>query len=440
MVVAVVDPAPGRGASWAAAGMLAPVSEVHYGEEALLELNLASARQWPAFAAELAGAVGHGVGYRPCGTLVVAVDDGDRAWAEELVRYPARARPRRDVAHRGARPASSSRASPRACAGRSGGGRPPGGQPRAGDALIEAVAGAGVDVRRIAAAAVELAGGAVHGVALGDGEVLDAPVVVLAAGCWSGTVGGLPDGVVPRRARSRARSCAFRRPGRPELGRTVRAMVHGASVYVVPRADGSVVVGATVEEQGYDTSVSAGAVYELLRDAYRVVPGVTEMVLDEASAGLRPGSPDNAPLIGPVAVPGAGGWCSPRATTATASCSPRSPPTRWPPWCPEGSRRPPRRRSGRPAWPRRRRAPAPERRCHAGHRARRAGRRCPSVNGEPGPVAPGATVAELVALWCPSPRGIAVACNGQVVPRSSWATTRLSCQDRVEIVTATAGG
>ena len=147
-----------------------------------------------------------------------------------------------------------------------------------------------------------------HGVALGDGEVLDAPVVVLAAGCWSGTVGGLPDGAVPRLRPVKGEILRLSGArGAPVLGRTVRAMVHGASVYVVPRADGSVVVGATVEEQGYDTSVSAGAVYELLRDAHRVVPGVTEMVLDEASAGLRPGSPDNAPLIGPVAVPGAPG-------------------------------------------------------------------------------------------------------------------------------------
>jgi glycine oxidase len=78
-------------------------------------------------------------------------------------------------------------------------------------------------------------------------------------------------------------------------------------VYVVPRHGGSVVVGATVEEQGFDTDVTAGAVYELLRDAHRVVPAVTEMVVAETSAGLRPGSPDNAPIVGPSTVPGAGG-------------------------------------------------------------------------------------------------------------------------------------
>ena len=92
--------------------------------------------------------------------------------------------------------------------------------------------------------------------------------------------------------------------GRPLLRRSVRGVVQGASVYLVPRADGTVVVGATVEEQGFDTTVTAGAVYELLRDARRVVPGVTELALTEAIAGLRPGSPDNAPLVGPTSVDG----------------------------------------------------------------------------------------------------------------------------------------
>lgn len=308
MAVAVVDPEPGRGASWAAAGMLAPVSEVHYGEEPLLELNLASARRWPAFADELAGAVGHPIGYRACGTLIVAADEGDRAWAEELVRYQRqlgldvtwlsgraarRLEPSLAPGVRGAIwAADDHQVDNRVLVG----------------ALIEAVTAAGADVRRVPAAAVECAAGAVRGVALGDGTVLDAPVVVLAAGCWSGTIGGLPDGAVPplRPVKGEILRLSGAR-GAPVLGRTVRAVVQGASVYLVPREDGTVVVGATVEEQGFDASVSAGAVYELLRDAHRVVPGVTEMVLDEASAGLRPGSPDNAPIIGPAAVAGADG-------------------------------------------------------------------------------------------------------------------------------------
>jgi glycine oxidase len=75
-------------------------------------------------------------------------------------------------------------------------------------------------------------------------------------------------------------------------------MVHGNSIYLVPRADGTLVVGATVEERGYDTSIQAGAVFELLRDARSVLPGVAEFELVESFAGLRPGSPDNGPFIG----------------------------------------------------------------------------------------------------------------------------------------------
>ncbi len=88
------------------------------------------------------------------------------------------------------------------------------------------------------------------------------------------------------------------------LGRTVRGLVRGSSVYLVPRADGELVVGATQEELGPDTTVTAGGVWELLRDARLLVPGITELELAEAQAGLRPGTPDNAPVIGPGALPG----------------------------------------------------------------------------------------------------------------------------------------
>jgi glycine oxidase len=81
-------------------------------------------------------------------------------------------------------------------------------------------------------------------------------------------------------------------------------VVKGFSIYLVPRLDGEIVVGATEEEQGYDTTVTAGGVWELLRDAREILPGVTELEFAEVSAGLRPGSPDNAPMMGPTALPG----------------------------------------------------------------------------------------------------------------------------------------
>lgn len=90
----------------------------------------------------------------------------------------------------------------------------------------------------------------------------------------------------------------------PFLSRTVRAVVRGSQVYLVPRENGELVVGATSEELGWDTTVTAGGVYELLRDAHELVPGITELPLTETRAGLRPGSPDNAPLLGPTELAG----------------------------------------------------------------------------------------------------------------------------------------
>jgi len=83
-----------------------------------------------------------------------------------------------------------------------------------------------------------------------------------------------------------------------------RRIVASERVYLVPRPDDRLIVGATVEEQGFDTTVTAGGVHELLREAYRVLPEVAEMELVEASAGLRPGTADNLPLVGPSPVDG----------------------------------------------------------------------------------------------------------------------------------------
>ena len=166
-------------------------------------------------------------------------------------------------------------------------------------ALLEASTGTGVALHRERAVAVECSGAAVSGVRLETGTTLRAGAVVLAAGSWSAQLDGLPPGAVPTVRPVKGQILRLLPAERaPVLTSTVRGMVQGSSVYLVPRLDGTVVVGATVEERGFDTAVTAGAIYELLRDAHRVVPGVTEMVLGEISAGLRPGSPDNAPIVG----------------------------------------------------------------------------------------------------------------------------------------------
>nr|WP_261808874.1 FAD-dependent oxidoreductase [Nonomuraea sp. C10] len=144
--------------------------------------------------------------------------------------------------------------------------------------------------------------GAVPGISPGappgwEPETLVAERVVLAAGAWSGELADVP--VRPVKGQiMRLRSA------QPLIGRCVRGTVHGNPVYLVPRGDGELVVGATQEELGFDTRVTAGGVYELLRDARELVPGVTELEVADVVAGLRPGTPDNLPVIGPSGIPG----------------------------------------------------------------------------------------------------------------------------------------
>jgi glycine oxidase len=303
--VVLVDDEPGAGASYVAAGMLAPVTEVHYGEEALLTLNLESARRYPSFVQELEAVTGRTVGYRPSGTLVVAADDDDTAAIDELFRFQrelgleVRRLRRREC-----------RALEPLLAPRIRGGmltdvdHQVNSRPLV-DALLAACERAGVIVHRRRAVALRLDAEQATGVTLSDGGVLDAGNVVLAAGCWSGALNGVPAAARPPVRPVKGQILRLHGPADPPLlTRTVRGLVHGTSVYLVPRTDGEVVVGATVEERGFETTVTAGAVYELLRDAAEIVPGVAELELAEARAGLRPGSPDNAPLLGPTAIEG----------------------------------------------------------------------------------------------------------------------------------------
>ncbi len=128
--------------------------------------------------------------------------------------------------------------------------------------------------------------------------------VVLATGAWSGTaLEGLPSEALPPVRPVKGQIMRLRSP-EPVLSRCVRGAVHGARVYLVPRGDGELVLGATQEELGFDTRVTAGGLWELLRDARELVPGVTELEVADVTAGLRPGTPDNLPLVGPSALPG----------------------------------------------------------------------------------------------------------------------------------------
>jgi glycine oxidase len=294
LAVTLVDPAPGSGATRTAAGMLAPATELHYGEEPLLRLGLESARCYPSFVAELESVTGRRVGYRRDGTVVAAWDAADLAGLRDLAAFGQSLGLSTElVTGRELR-----RLEPALASGL------PGGLVAADDcqvdnrllqeALLAAAELAGARILRERAVSV---GG--HDVTLGNGDALSASAVVLAAGAWSAQLCR----AVPVRP-VKGQTLRLRVPGQAPLRRVVRGTVKGSPVYVLPRADGQVVVGASSEEAGFDLRPRAGAIYELLRDAQALVPVLGEALFDEVSTSVRPGSPDNAPLIGPTRVDG----------------------------------------------------------------------------------------------------------------------------------------
>ena len=312
----------GGGATHVAAGMLAPVAEVEFGEAGrrVLELGVRSAGMWADFAAELEQASDIDVELRRVGTLMVARDDDE---ARELERQLAF---RESLGLRALRLRASEARE-----------REPALAPTVRLAL-EAPDDHSVDPRRVVAAlrrACELEGvlvcehRPVHGLQLdadakrvvgvrvsrqwageveagggADGDVLEdgacesiyARDVVVALGAWSGGLPGLPEGAgVPVRP-VKGQIMRLRDPSGPGL---LQRVVRFEGGYLVPRGDGRYVLGATMEERGFEPQATAGGVYELLRDGHELVPGVSELRIEELGVGYRPGTPDNAPVIGP---------------------------------------------------------------------------------------------------------------------------------------------
>ena len=415
---------PAAGATGVAAGMLAPAGEASWGEERLLGFNLESLRRWPDFADRLQDLSGIEVGFADRGALHVALD---RDEAENLRR--------RYELHRGLG-LSSEWLSGRACR-------------QLEPGLATAVRGgarvpgeASVDPRRVVRGAAGGAGGRGRsrshrgGGRLGrtggsswrvetrDGRSFNAANLVLAAGCWSGRIDWIPSDARPPVRPVKGEILTLRGPAREPA---CEGIVAGERVYLVPRGDGRLIVGATVEERGFDTTVTAGGVHELLREAYRLIPEIAELELLEATAGLRPGSPDNAPLIGPSTVEGlllATGHFRNGVLQAplTADCvaallGGEDPPVDLLPFSPQRSPGAPLR----PRW---------------GSHERRAQREVREL------LPDGATVeiAIEVSGAAAEQRGVAVAVDGEVVPRSAWEATRLREGQRIEVLAAIQGG
>ncbi|MEA2391019.1 MAG: glycine oxidase [Solirubrobacteraceae bacterium] len=299
VVVLERDAAPGAGASHVAAGMLAPTSEAGRGEGALLELGLASAAGYADWCEELARASGGmDPGLRRCGALMVARDRDEAEALERELRF----REASGLAVTRLRPTEARRREPALTS--------------ALRLALEAPDDHAVDPRSLLAAlaaAVRRAGGELRegvervavapgeGVALASGELVAAERVVVAAGAWSAGLPGVPEFArVPIRP-VKGQILRLRDPRGPGLLERILRM---PDAYLVPRGDGRYVLGATVEELGWDRSPTAGGAFELLRAAREILPGSEKWVIEELAAGLRPGTPDNAPVLGTGAVDG----------------------------------------------------------------------------------------------------------------------------------------
>lgn len=280
MRVAVYDPKPGSGAVDAAGGMLASAAEAHFGEVELTGLLTESAARWPAFATQLAEASGMDLGYRTDGTLLVGLTSDDLAASRRLWTYQMGL----GLPVTPLRPTDLREREPALAPGVRGGAWAPGDHQ--------------VDPRRLMAAlrgAAESAGVVFVPVQVRLLSHVDAGVTVVAAGCGAASLAGLPVRPVKGQVlRLRASGGAV-----PDFRHVIRGWADGQHVYLVPRSDGEVVVGATMEERA-DSRITADAVLRLLRAAVDLVPAVAEYDLIETCVGLRPGTPDNAPILGPL--------------------------------------------------------------------------------------------------------------------------------------------
>lgn len=301
--VTVLDAEPVSGATFAAAGMLAPVAEVVWDQPTLYPLMVESGKLYRDFAQAIAEESGHDVGYIENSTFVCAGDAADRQTLSELVEL------QHDMGMEINRITATEarRAEPSLGPGCVGAVDIPGDHQVNPRLLAEALLTIlGDRVIRTRAEEVIYASDADPRQAIGlrgtDGNDYLADEVVLAAGLNTADMAGLPENLnLPLRP-VYGDVLRLRVPERlqPLVTRTIRGVVQGRPVYIVPRADGTVVLGATSREDDL-TGVSAEGVHQLLRDAYRLVPGILDCEIYEMTARARPGSPDDVPMIGRVA-------------------------------------------------------------------------------------------------------------------------------------------
>ena len=288
--------AAGAGATDAAAGMLAACAEAEPGEEALIALGRQSQARWPSFAVELLQQSGIDVALRTEGTLIVALTADDQARLNHHLAFQHRL----GLPVQWIGPADARRLEPHLTSNLVGAVWSP--QDHQVDnrklvsALRIAAEGAGAIVREhTLVKEISITSNRTSGVILAGEQRVSADVVVLAAGAWSREIAGLPLELRPPVRPIKGQMLAVRMDVTAPL---LSHVVWAPGVYLVPRCDGRLIVGATVEEKGFDASLTAGGLLTLLVAAWRAVPSIEELPISEMWAGHRPGSPDDAPILG----------------------------------------------------------------------------------------------------------------------------------------------
>lgn len=290
---------PGQGATWKAGGMLAPDAELQFEEPELYRLNQESLRRWPSFVETLESETDVDLGFRTEGTLTVAPDTDHAEALDRTIRFQKQV---------GAEVERLSGAEARA--------REPFLAPHLTGAVY--THDAQVDNRALVKALViglRDCDGIFHthrtiaavdpdeetpAIITEDGTRFVGSTVILAAGAWSRQIDGIDPSRLPPVRPVRGQIIELQRLPTFDLQHVVR----GPDAYVVPKADGRILVGATSEEKGFDTDVTANGLYALLDGAIELVPGIRELPVRTSDVGLRPGTRDNTPLLGPSGAPG----------------------------------------------------------------------------------------------------------------------------------------
>lgn len=290
----------GRGASWVAAGMLAPGAEAGFEEEDLLRLTEASLRLYPQCIQELEEDSGRKVAMDRSGSLMIGLNRDDVERLRRLMRFRERVGLAAEWLDGAVAREREPLLSPRTCAAVWMPGDAQVNNRAMVEALIRGVKSRGGKIHEeTPVRSISIRNGRVRGVRAGE-EMMEAETVVVAAGCWSRDIAGIPTAIAPAVRPVKGQILTLRMSDACRPKHAVRA----PDVYLAPKDDGRLMVGATSEEMGFDTLPTAGPIMKLLQRAWEAMPAIYELHLEEIQVGLRPGSRDHAPLLGGTDVQG----------------------------------------------------------------------------------------------------------------------------------------